>query len=84
MDVRQEFLVLETDGDVAVYAPSDFPIGTPIGRDAKRLRVTGPSHVPAPPDPSHASRIQTMARGPCERGPFRVARPVLERCSSSF
>jgi hypothetical protein len=48
MDVRQEFLVLESNGDVAVYAPSDFPVGTPIGRDAKRLRVAGPSRVRPP------------------------------------
>ena len=48
MDVRQEFLILESNGDVAVYAPSDFPLGTPIGRDAKRLRVAGPSRVRPP------------------------------------
>jgi len=48
MEVTQEFLVLESDGDVAVYAPSDFPLGTPIGRDAKRLRVASPSRVRPP------------------------------------
>ncbi len=48
MEVRQEFLVLESDGDVAVYAPSDFPLGTPIGRDAKRLRVAGATRVRPP------------------------------------
>jgi len=48
MEVRQEFLVLESDGDVAVYAPSEFPLGTPIGRDAKRLCVLGPTRVRPP------------------------------------
>jgi hypothetical protein len=48
MEKRQEFLVLESEGNVAVYAPSDFPIGTPIGRDAQRMGVSGPTRVRPP------------------------------------
>jgi hypothetical protein len=48
MKPRQEFLILETDGGVAVYSPRTFPIGTPIGRDARRLGVNGPSLVRPP------------------------------------
>jgi hypothetical protein len=48
MGLKQEFLVLEADGDVAVYAPSQFPIGTPIGRDARRLGVSGPAFARPP------------------------------------
>lgn len=48
MELTQEFLVLESNGDVAVYRPSTFPLGTPIGREAQRLRVVGPSRVEPP------------------------------------
>src|SRR4051794_10078018 len=48
MQPRQEFLVIERDGDIAVYTPRTFPPGTPIGRDAKRLGVDGPSRVRPP------------------------------------
>jgi hypothetical protein len=48
MQPRQEFLVIETDGDIAVYTPRTFPTGTPIGRDAKRFGVDGPSLVRPP------------------------------------
>jgi hypothetical protein len=48
MALRQEFLVLESGNEVAVYAPSQFPSGTPIGRDARRLGVDGPSRARPP------------------------------------
>jgi hypothetical protein len=48
MQPRQEFLVIERDGDIAVYTPRTFPMGTPIGRDARRLGVDGPSRVRPP------------------------------------
>ena len=48
METLQEFLILESDGDVAVYRPSTFPRGTQIGPDAQRLRVVGPSRVEPP------------------------------------
>ncbi len=48
MTPRQEFLVLETFGDVAVYAPRQFVHGTPVGRDAQRLGIDGPSRVEPP------------------------------------
>src|SRR6266536_1481765 len=48
MKPRQEFLVIEAGGDVAVYAPRQFPLGTPIDRDAKRLGVSGSSLVTPP------------------------------------
>jgi hypothetical protein len=48
MTRKREFLVIETGEDVAVYAPSQFPLGTPIGPDAKRLGVDGPSPVQPP------------------------------------
>jgi len=56
MEVRQEFLVLESGGNVAVYAPRDFPLGTPIGPDAQRLRVLGAGHVEPPR--IHLTRIE--------------------------
>jgi hypothetical protein len=48
MDIEQEFLVLDSNGDVAVYTVRQFPRGTPIGPDAKRLTIVGPSRVPPP------------------------------------
>ena len=48
MELTQEFLVLQSNGDVAVYTVKQFPRGTPIGPDAQRLRVVGPSRVEAP------------------------------------
>ena len=48
MEPTQEFLILESNGDVAVYRPSTFPSGTPIGPDAQRLRVLGPGRVEPP------------------------------------
>jgi hypothetical protein len=48
MNPRQEFLVIESGDDVGVYTPSTFPLGTPIGPDARRLVVDGPSRVRPP------------------------------------
>jgi hypothetical protein len=48
METLQEFLILESNGDVAVYRPSTFPRGTPIGPDAQRLRVMGAGRVEPP------------------------------------
>jgi hypothetical protein len=48
METLQEFLVLESNGDVGVYTVRQFPRGTPIGPDARRLRVVGPSRVEPP------------------------------------
>jgi hypothetical protein len=56
MELKQEFLILESNGDVAVYRPSTFPLGTPIGRDAQKLRVEGPSRVEPPR--IHLSRLE--------------------------
>jgi hypothetical protein len=50
MDVTQEFLVLPSNGAVLIYGVRDFPSGTPVGRDAQRLRVVGPVWV-RPPRP---------------------------------
>jgi hypothetical protein len=48
MERTQEFLILPSNGDVAVYTVRQFPRGTPIGPDAQRLRVVGPSRVEPP------------------------------------
>jgi hypothetical protein len=56
MELTQEFLVLESNGDVAVYTVVQFPRGTPIGPDAQRLRVVGPSRVEPPR--IHLSRLE--------------------------
>jgi hypothetical protein len=44
----QEFLILESNDDVAVYSVRTFPHGTPVGPDAKRLGVMGASPVQPP------------------------------------
>src|SRR4051812_29060137 len=48
MKSRQEFLILKSDGLVNVYTVRTFPLGTPIGGDAERLGVDGPSPVRPP------------------------------------
>jgi hypothetical protein len=48
MITTQEFLVLGAESEIAVYAPRQFPSGTPIGPDARRLGITGPSAVRPP------------------------------------
>jgi hypothetical protein len=48
MDVTEEFLVLPSDGSFRIYGVHDFPSGTFVGRDAKRLRVIGPVWVKPP------------------------------------
>ncbi len=48
MERTQEFLILPSNGDVAVYTVRQYPRGTPIGPDAQRLRVVGPSRVEPP------------------------------------
>jgi hypothetical protein len=48
MNPKQEFLIIETSNDIAVYSPSTFPLGTPIARDARRLAVDGPLMVHPP------------------------------------
>jgi hypothetical protein len=50
MTFLREFLVLSLEEGLTVYGPTDFPAGTPVRRDARRLRTKGPS--PASP-PSH-------------------------------
>ena len=50
MDVTQEFLVLPSNGAVLIYGVRDFPSGTPVGRDAQRIRIVGPVWV-RPPRP---------------------------------
>jgi hypothetical protein len=52
----QEFLILESNGDVGVYTVRQFPRGTPIGPDAQRLRVVGPSRVE--PTCIHLTRLE--------------------------
>jgi hypothetical protein len=56
MEGLQEFLILESNGDVAVYRPSTFPRGTPIGPEAQRLRVMGPGRVE--PHRIHLTRLE--------------------------
>lgn len=48
MKSRQEFLVLRSEGHVTVYTVRTFPLGTPIGGDAERLEVDGPSPARPP------------------------------------
>jgi hypothetical protein len=50
MDVTQEFLVLPNEGGVRIYSVRDFPSGTWVGRDARKLHVVGPVWV-RPPQP---------------------------------
>jgi hypothetical protein len=66
MTPRQEFLILESGDSVAVYTPRTFPHGTPIGPDAKRLGIDGPSLVWPPA--THLSRAEfDNWRGQLER-----------------
>jgi hypothetical protein len=48
MVVTQEFLVLPSNGAVRIYGVRDFPSGTFVDRDAKRMRVVGPVWVRPP------------------------------------
>jgi len=48
MERTQEFLILPSNGDVAIYTVRQYPRGTPIGPDAERLRVVGTSRVQPP------------------------------------
>ena len=48
MKPREEFLVIETADGVAVYTPLQYPLEVPIGPDAQRLGVHGPSLVYPP------------------------------------
>jgi hypothetical protein len=48
MAVTQEFLVLPSSGTVRVYGVREFPSGTFVDRDAKRMRVAGPVWVRPP------------------------------------
>jgi hypothetical protein len=66
MRYKHEFLVLETAGDIAVYPPHQFPLGTPIGRDAKRLGISGTSFVLPPKvhlTPSEFDQWRTQLEG---------------------
>jgi hypothetical protein len=42
MVVTQEFLVLSSNGTVRVFGVDQFPEGTHVAQDARRLRVVGP------------------------------------------
>src|SRR5947209_4145 len=68
MTPRQEFLIIESDDDVAVYTPSTFPIGTPILPDARRLGVDGPSLVRPPKTHLTASEFDGWQRQLVESG----------------
>ena len=71
MTPRQEFLILESGDNVAVYTPKTFPQGTPIGPDAKRLGIDGPAR--AQPPASHLSREEfDRWRGELEREGYTV------------
>jgi hypothetical protein len=48
MERIREFLILKAEAGFVLYAPSQFPRGTPIGPDARRLTVVGPSSVHPP------------------------------------
>jgi hypothetical protein len=48
MTVTQEFLVLRSNGAVRVYSVRNFPSGTFVDRQAKRMRVVGPVWVRPP------------------------------------
>src|SRR5512135_3613180 len=86
MQCKHEFLVLEAAGDIAVYPPShQFPLRTPIGRDAKRLGIYGTSFVLPPkihltPSEFERSRSQREGEGyTVTIGPFWTDPDMLEK-----
>jgi len=48
MVVTQEFLVLPSNGAIRIYGVRDFPSGSFVDRNAKRMRVVGPVWVRPP------------------------------------
>ncbi len=48
MTYTQEFLVLPREGGLSVYRICQFPKGTPVGHDARHIRVVGESTVIPP------------------------------------
>jgi hypothetical protein len=48
MAVTQEFVVLPAEEAVRIYGVRDFPSGTFVDREAKRMRVVGPVWVRPP------------------------------------
>lgn len=48
MNKEREFLVLQTGKNIAVYSRRNFPMGVPLGPDAQRLRIAGPSRAVPP------------------------------------
>jgi hypothetical protein len=85
MQCKHEFLVLEAAGDIAVYPPHQFPLRTPIGRDAKRLGIYGTSFVLPPKihlTPSEFDRWRTRLEGEgytVTIGPFWTDPDMLEK-----
>jgi hypothetical protein len=62
MTYTQELLVLQTDGTFRIYRVRDFPKGTVVGRDARRLRVVGESLVDPPQLPLTGPELDQWCR----------------------
>src|SRR4051812_13209106 len=90
MTFTQEFLVIETAGTFAVYGVRQFPKGTVVGRDARRLRVVGESPVSPPQLPLSGPELEEWCRqledsGRTVRmGPFWRDPEMLERSLASI
>ena len=90
MAITQEFLILEDGDTVGVYAPRDFPRGTVIGRDAKRLRVVGETGVRPPglrlarPEFDRWRHQLEEAGHSVTLGPFRTNPEMLTKSAADF
>jgi hypothetical protein len=62
MTFTQEFLVLETDGTFGVYGVRQFPKGTVVGTEARRLRVVGDSPVSPPQHHLSGAELEQWCR----------------------
>jgi hypothetical protein len=62
MTYTQRFYVIETDGKFRVYRIRDFPNGTIIGPEARRLRVFGESPVDPPQHPLTGPELYQWCR----------------------
>jgi hypothetical protein len=90
MTFTQEFLVIETAGTFAVYGVRQFPKGTVVGRDARRLRVVGDSPVSPPqlhlsgPELEEWCRHLEDSGRTVTMGPFWRDPEMLERSLASI
>jgi hypothetical protein len=85
MTFTQEFLVLETEGTFGVYGVRQFPKGTVVGPDARRLRVVGDSPVSPPQRHLSGAELDQWCRQLEDSGrtvtigPFWTTPGLLER-----